>query len=325
LREGRVLPTIPAINPDDIFEEQDPDKSISNEDDEPPPLARRTGNEDADAEDDYDDYGEQDDGEPQNGEQPKQQLPAELDIGRTVLMPIQPDGQRFRAKIIERVDAYKRHLSKERDANAQYKVLVGHDNDNTWEEIVAYNDLLNLINDDDAQNGMWKFREILSHQGPLTTTDPGYKGSRWNVHVLWETGEITIEPLKNVHHEKALCGIYARKHNLLGEKGWTQFRRHARREQKLLRMANQAKLHSFRTAPIYMFGHQVPRNHSQAVEMDEQNGNTKWQDAEEVELNAVLGYGVFNDTGYKTPGPTGHKRINVHFVFAVKHDGRFKA
>ena len=86
LREGRVLPTIPAISPDDIFEEQDPDKSISNEDnDDPPPLARRPYNDDSDDEDDDD--GEQEDGEPQNGEQPNQQLPAELDIGRTVLMP----------------------------------------------------------------------------------------------------------------------------------------------------------------------------------------------------------------------------------------------
>jgi hypothetical protein len=35
-------------------------------------------------------------------------------------------------------------------------------------------------------------------------------------------------------------------------------------------------------------------------------------------------YGVLNNTGLHTPGPENHKRINVHFVYAVKHDGRYK-
>jgi hypothetical protein len=93
----------------------------------------------------------------------------------------------------------------------------------------------------------------------------------------------------------------------------------------MLRLANQAKLHSFRTASIYMFGHLVPRKHSQGVEIDEKNGNKRWQEAEELELKAILGYGVFNNIGFRTPGPNGHKKINIHFAYAVKHDGRYKA
>jgi Reverse transcriptase (RNA-dependent DNA polymerase) len=90
-------------------------------------------------------------------------------------------------------------------------------------------------------------------------------------------------------------------------------------------MVNQAKLQSFRTAPVYMYGHLIPHNHSQALEIDRNNGNTMWQDAEKIELEAILGYAVFNDTGLHTPGPENHKRINVHFVYAVKHDGCYKA
>ena len=111
---------------------------------------------------------------------------------------------------------------------------------------MAYNDLVQMIQDeDDGEEGMWCFKEIQAHQGPLSPSDQAYKGSRWNVLVAWETGKVTMEPLKNVQHEKVMCALYARKHNLLEEPGWQQFRRHARREKKLIWMANQAKLHSF--------------------------------------------------------------------------------
>jgi hypothetical protein len=71
-----------------------------------------------------------------------------------------------------------------------------------WEEVVAYNDLVNFIEDTSAvEEGEWKFKEILHHDGPLTKTSPNYKGSRWNVHILWETGEISIKPLKVLRHQ----------------------------------------------------------------------------------------------------------------------------
>jgi hypothetical protein len=165
------------------------------------------------------------------------------------------------------------------------------------------------------------------HTGPLRKGQQGYNGSAWNVHILWETWEITIEPLKNVEHDKYGCAAYAPdKPELLEQPGWKQFKKHAQCEKKLVRMVNQAKLQSFRMAPVYMYGHLVPCNHSQALEIDHKTGNTMWQDAEKIELEeAILGYSVFNDTGLHAPGPENHKRINVHFVYAVKHDGCYKA
>jgi hypothetical protein len=67
----------------------------------------------------------------------------------------------------------------------------------------------------------------------------------------------------------------------------------------MLHLANQVKMHSFCTSPIYMFGHLVLHNHSQAVKIDEKNRNKRWQEAEEWELTAILGYGVFNNTGLR--------------------------
>ena len=104
---------------------------------------------------------------------------------------------------------------------------------------------MNFINDDDGVDGLWRFKEIQAHQGPLTPSDDNWKGCHWNVLVAWETGEITWEPLKTVQQDKVMCGLYARKNNLLDQPGWTKFKRYAKREKKLLRLVNQAKLHSF--------------------------------------------------------------------------------
>ena len=144
--------------------------------------------------------------------------------------------------------------------------------------------------------------------------------------VNWETGESTYEPLHIVAADDPVsCAIYAKNNNLLEEEGWKRFKRLACRQKKLIRLANQAKLQSFWTKPIYMFGYLVPRNHDQAMVIDTKNGNTKWQDAEKLELKQLQEYDTFKDLGKSSPAPAGYKKIRVHFVYAVKHDGRHKA
>jgi hypothetical protein len=55
-------------------------------------------------------------------------------------------------------------------------------------------------------------------------------------------------------------------------------------------MINQAKLKSYQRDPFWKLGVLVPRNHSQAVELDKANGNTKWQDAEATEKSQLMEY-----------------------------------
>ena len=52
---------------------------------------------------------------------------------------------------------------------------------------------------------------------------------------------------------------------LLDLPGWKQFKTSARREQKMLRMANQAKLPAFRCDPVYQFGIKVPRSPQEGI------------------------------------------------------------
>jgi hypothetical protein len=70
--------------------------------------------------------------------------------------------------------------------------------------------------------------------------------------------------------------IYGNKAGLLGHDGWKRFIAIAKQQKKLFRMANQAKLRSFCTAPRYMYGFEIPRDYSHAVRLDSQNGHTKW-------------------------------------------------
>ena len=255
-------------------------------------------------------------------------LPPEEMIGRTFLMAPQEDGTRVRAKIVQRIEEHKKGLENEPEL-IKFKCLVNND----YEEVVAYNDIVDYIEQDQTWDGMWKYRGILRHEGPLKPSHPRYKGSRYNLLMEWEQGETTWEPLTRVDKtgvydtDPVTVAIYAREHGLLDTPGWKLpgMKKLAKTQKRILRRANQAKLHSFRTKPIFMYGFQVPRNHKQAMELDAANGNTKWRDAEIIELSQVDEYETFLDKGrgYR-PGPD-FKRINVHLVYAVKHDGRHKA
>ena len=48
-------------------------------------------------------------------------------------------------------------------------------------------------------------------------TDPDWKGSKYNVQVGWETGEITFEPLSVIAADDPVT--YAKQHDLLALEG----------------------------------------------------------------------------------------------------------
>jgi hypothetical protein len=100
----------------------------------------------------------------------------------------------------------------------------------------------------------------------------------------------------------------------------------ASREKKLLRMANQAKLRSFNTTPRFKYGFEIPRNYHHAVLLDNRNGNTKWQDAAKLEFDQLDEYSTFEDYGDSNTSapPAGYKKMRIHLVFDVKHDGQHK-
>ena len=78
----------------------------------------------------------------------------------------------------------------------------------------------------------------------------------------------------------------------------------------------------------------IDNNYKQALQLDEQNGNSKWYDATKLEMDQINEYKVFQDhekaqidpkSRKVSNAPDGYQKIRVHLIFAVKHDGRHKA
>ena len=132
--------------------------------------------------------------------------------------------------------------------------------------------------------------------------------------IEWESGERSWEPIKNIYTgDKYMLAEYTRDHGLTDkrESSRMKIRAAAKNSKRLLRMIKQAKLKSFRTAPVYKNGHKVPRNHQQAMDLDRINDNTKWADAEKLEKNQLFEYETFDDHGHKSSfaDPSGYKKI----------------
>jgi hypothetical protein len=173
---------------------------------------------------------------------------------------------------------------------------------------------------------VWRFKRIAGHEGPLTKNHPVWKGSIYNVRVEWESGEITDELMTTIAADDPVtCAIYAKDNNLLDVPGWERFKSIARRQQHMFCMANQAKLRSFCLAPKYKYGFEIPQAYKQALELDEKHGTTRWVDATSLEMVQFDNYGCFHDQGKGVDIPKGFKKIRVHLIYDVKHNGRHKA
>ena len=243
-------------------------------------------------------------------------------VGRTFLLGEQKDGQNFRARIVEAINAHEDKV-KENPELLRFKCSINND---AFEEIMAYNDIVNHIYQDQESDIVWKFKEIIGHEGPLSQSHPSYHGSKFNVKVRWENDEVTYEPLNALAADDPVsCAQYALKNNLLKTDGWRRFKSIAKNEKKMTRMVKQAKLRSYKYSPKYMFGFEVPRNYAHALELDKKNGNTKWKDSTDLEIEQLHDYKSFRDMGRGVKIPEGYKKIRTHLVYAVKHDGRHKA
>ena len=111
-------------------------------------------------------------------------------LHRTYLTKPDEHGQRFRAKIVQKIIDYDGGLNEHPE---HVKFLVSIEG-NKADEIVAYNDILEYLEEsllEDPEEQVWKFKDIIAHEGPLKPRDSSYKGSQYNVLVVWEDGWFT--------------------------------------------------------------------------------------------------------------------------------------
>jgi hypothetical protein len=170
---------------------------------------------------------------------------------------------------------------------------------------------------------VWRFKGIVGHDGPLTKNHLMWKGSIYNVRVEWENRETSNEPMTTIAADDPVTrASYAKDNNLLDVPGWERFKSIARCLQHMFCMANQAKLRSFRLAPKYKYGFEIPPDYKHAKELDEKHGTTRWVDATSLEMVQLDNYDCFHDQGKGVDIPKGFKKICVHLVYDVKHDVR---
>ena len=249
-------------------------------------------------------------------------------LGRSFLLPPEDNGERHMAKIID-IDDHGQPLE-----DIKFKLMINKDQ---AEEIMSYNQLMDYIQKaadaEEDPDSLFKFRDIVvAHQGLLESTDPNHKGSKYNVMVEWESGEVTYEPLTLISKDDPItCAVYAKKHDLLDTTGWKHLKRYAKTSKRLIRAVKQSRIRQVRASARYQHGFQDPKDYNDVIRLDKENSNTHWQDAMDLELTQIHEYKVFKDTGKaqfhngKVVTPDGFQKIRVHFVYAVKHDGRFKA
>ena len=256
-------------------------------------------------------------------------------IGRTFLLPKNEQGEMLRATIKRKVIETSKLLDDQHD-NAIDKINFHLDvGQGRAEAIMSYVQILDHLDQQEQQEDLYKFRAITGHQGPLSPQDENYKGSKYNVMVEWETGEITDEPLSLIAaDDRVTCAEYAKKHDLLHIDGWKRLKHIAKNQKQLTRASNQSKIRQVKRSAVYQFGLLIPKDYKQALQLDEQNGNSKWYDVTKLEMDQINEYKVFQDHGKAqydpksrkvSNAPNGYQKIRVHLIFAVKHDGRHKA
>ena len=234
-------------------------------------------------------------------------------LGRSFLLPPEDNGEHHMAKIID-MDDHGQPLE-----GIKFKLKINKDQ---AEEIMSYNQLMDYIQKgtdaEEDPDSLFKFRDIVAHQGPL--------------EVEWESGEVTYEPLTLISKDDPItCAVYAKKHDFLDTTGWKHPKKYAKTSKRLIRAVKQSRIRQVRASARYQHGFQVPKDYNDAIRLDKGNSNTHWQDEVDLELTQIHEYKVFKDTGKaqfhngKAVTPDGFQKIRVHFVYAVKHDGRFKA
>ena len=260
--------------------------------------------------------------------------PTEL-IGKYYMGLEQEDGQKFRMKIIKAIANHKADLKKHPD---MVKFLV-QNNRKDVEEILTYQDILHHLQKNEAEfydhdEQQLKFKNIISHKGPINQFEPEYNGSKYNLLIEWEDGECTYEPLGIIAEDDPIsCAEYAKENGLLETPGWKRFKRFITNEVKLHRIINQIKTKnrtnkhykSSKRPTKYKYGFKIPTNHNEAVQFDKENNNTCWQDAEALEIKLLHQYCTFEDLGIISDTPENYKRIRCLWVYDVKHDGRHRA
>lgn len=233
--------------------------------------------------------------------------------GRTFITTPDAEGEQKRAQI-ESVEPTEEFASDGKERLFRFRCKVGEER---FEEILTYNRMLDWCDHDKDKDDFYRILSISGHRR---------KSKEWEVLVNWASGQSTWHGMNQIFQDDPVTvSMYAKKHGLLDTEGWKRCKRYCKNSKTLGRMLNQVRLKNFRNRPVYKYGLQVPRSHEEAMMIDEKNGDHRWAESEAKELSQLMEYDSFESLGVGAPIPEGYKKIPCHFVYDIKHDGRFKS
>ena len=182
------------------------------------------------------------------------------------------------------IDDYNDGLDKNNVRQAHFKFKFNKDDQ---ENIMSYNDIKDYLSwDTNLYNGEnWAFKKIIGRQW-VYQGHPDYKDRSFNLWILWENGEETIEPLKKFAADVLVeCVLYAKEKNLLETDGWKQFKRIIKREGLLEQLVKHARLASFWSKPKYKSGYKDLEDYEHAMRLNTEAGNNKWAKATKLKMD----------------------------------------
>ena len=99
----------------------------------------------------------------------------------------------------------------------------------------------------------------------------------------------------------------------------TRSRRLSRKQKYRLRKAEKQRGKT-KSKAEFQYGFEVPKNWDDIIRIDNAAGNTKWQDAVEKEVTALIHFGCFAFMGKNFKPASNYQYCCLHFVYAVKNN-----
>ena len=189
------------------------------------------------------------------------------------------------------------------------------------EHLLHYHQQLDHVADREdkvnPQDHSWTIEKMLRHDR--------LPQGRLMVKVCWKNGGQSWQSMNAVRlSDPYALLLYAIGNNLTNNEGWEWTTPYIN-DMDLTMQVVQAYQASRKTPPKHQFGEEVPRSIKHALEIDKCNGNNKWRESINKELQQLRDYDTFHQLDSCNDIPEGYSRTPYHFVFAIKVDGRCKS
>ena len=99
----------------------------------------------------------------------------------TFLMPPQEYDQKFRVRIVKIIYYHETKITED-PGHTRFICSI---NDDRYEYIISYNDIINHITNQEDENIVCKSKCIVAHEVSINESHRNYKGSCYNVMVEW--------------------------------------------------------------------------------------------------------------------------------------------